>query len=80
MDMPVGAARGDFAIGCDDDGIERCRQIHDCRRAVSRQRPAAHGRVVSRADERFAVGRKGDCVDVLLMALEHGRRAAGERP
>jgi len=80
MDMPVGAARGDFAIGCDDDGIERRRQINNCRRALSPQRPEAHGRVVSCADERFAVGRKGDRVDVLLIALEHGRCAAGERP
>jgi hypothetical protein len=31
-------------------------------------------------DERFTVGRKGDRVGVLLMALEHGRRAAAERP
>ena len=29
MDVPVGAARGDFAIGCHDDGIERRRQIHN---------------------------------------------------
>ena len=44
------------------------------------ERPDAQRHVVARGDQRAAVGREGDAVDVLLMAFEHARRAAGERP
>ena len=46
----------------------------------SRQRPDPHGRVITRAHQRFAVGSERDAVDVLRMAFEHARRAARERP
>ena len=49
-------------------------------RRAAGQRPDAQRRVVAGGDDRLAVGREGDAVDVILMALEHARLAAGERP
>ena len=78
--LAVGAGGDDFAVRCSHHCIERRRQRRHQRRARSLQRPDAHGCIVSGADHRFAVRREGNAVDVLLMALEHVRRAACERP
>ncbi len=47
---------------------------------AARERRDAQRQVVARRHQRAAVGREGDAVDVLLMALDHLRRAAAERP
>ena len=53
---------------------------HDGRRAAA-ERPDAQRQVIARADQRLAVRREGDAVDVLLMAFEHTRLAAArQRP
>ena len=44
------------------------------------ERPDAQRQVVGRADQRLAVRRERHAVDVLLMAFQHARLAAGERP
>ena len=44
------------------------------------ERPDAQGHVIGSADQRLAVRRERDAVDVLLMVLEHARFAAGKRP
>ena len=48
--------------------------------AVAAERPDAHGHIVAGAHQRRAVRRERDAVDVLLVAFEHARRAARERP
>ncbi len=77
--LAAGAGGGDLAVGRDRHRVQRARQIaHDDAAAVDL--PDAQGGVIAGADHLLAVGREGDAVDVLRIAFEHARRAAGKRP
>ena len=71
----VRARRDNLIRRRDRDRAQRRRQGHD-RRHAAVKRPDAQRQIVSRADDRFAVRRERDAVDVLRMPFEHARRAA----
>jgi hypothetical protein len=80
VDLSIGAADRDFAIGTCGHGIERGRHRNHSRRLRARHRPDADAEVVADADHRAAIGGERHAVDVLRMRIEHARRAARQRP
>ena len=80
IDLAVGAGGDDLAVRGDRDRIERRRHRDGDGRSLAVQRCDAQRRVVAGADERAAIRREGDAIDVLPVAGEHARRTAGERP
>jgi hypothetical protein len=79
VEMTIGAAASDLAAGQHRHRVLRRRQ-RTHHRIAARHRPDSQCRVIAGADQKRTVRRESNIVDILAVAFEHARFAAGDRP